>query len=60
MTEFRNRKAKYCRWCGKLYFASQPTDRDGFCTGKHKQALYRSHKKYVTATDGPRSARKKS
>lgn len=40
---------KNCRWCGKLYYACQPVDRDGFCKPSHKQAHYRAYKKWVTA-----------
>ncbi|GAH84624.1 unnamed protein product [marine sediment metagenome] len=38
----------YCRWCGTLYTPIEQTDRDGFCSSKHKQAHYRAYKKYVT------------
>lgn len=38
----------YCRWCGFEYKARIVTDRDGFCTDAHKQALHRAFNKYVT------------
>ena len=39
----------YCRWCGITYAPNKQTERDGFCSTRHKQALHRAHKKYVTA-----------
>lgn len=38
----------YCRWCGITYWPQNKTERDGFCSSKHKQAHYRAYKKYVT------------
>lgn len=44
------KKTRHCRWCGFVYRARKPVDRDGFCCAKHKQAHYRAYKAYVTAT----------
>lgn len=46
----------YCRWDGKTYRPLRETDRDGFCCSACKQALYRAHKKYVTAKKPARAA----
>jgi rubredoxin len=47
-------KEKHCRWCGALYKAAVPVDRDGFCASKCKQAHYRAYKKYVIRASSPR------
>jgi len=49
MISKRFEATKSCRWCGGIYYAMKPIDRDGFCTKACKQAHYRAHKKYVTA-----------
>ncbi|GAI71348.1 unnamed protein product [marine sediment metagenome] len=52
MVWFGDKSGRHCRWCGEPYRASRPIGRDGFCTGKCKQAHYRAYKKYVTAKTG--------
>lgn len=49
---------KHCRWCGKQYYGKQPVGKDGFCSGRHKQAHYRAYKKYVTSEASMRKDRR--
>lgn len=44
----RGKNVKHCRWCGNVYYASQPLYKDGFCKPAHKMAHARAYKKYVT------------
>lgn len=47
----------FCRWCGNEYRPDQETERDGFCSGKCKQALHRAYKAYTDYLLGKRGKR---